>query len=311
MKYEDISLEGKVALVTGSSRGIGKGVALELGSKGATVYVTGRTTELSNAPTALGKKVVGTVGDTAQEINELGGKGIAVQCDHGNDDDVKKLFDRIARDHEGLDILVNNAFPGAEFIEQLGKNAWELPDPLGAWDMIHRVGLRSAYAASVLAVPHMIKRRSGLITNISSYAAVEYVHNVSNGTAKAGLDKLAHDLGHELKPHNIPYVSLWAGANRTELVGALTEQEDLKEHISPLVDDEAPADEVPAGNTEHPRFSGRAVTALYSDENRMALTGQAIPVAQLALDYGYTDLDGAQPPVYRNHEEAAKFFPAA
>lgn len=308
MKYEDISLKGKVALVTGSSRGIGKGIALELGAKGATVYVTGRTTDISNAPTAFGVKISGTVGDTAAEINELGGVGIAVQCDHGNDDEVKKLFKRIARDHDGLDILVNNAFAASEFTEQLGLMAWEAPDVFAAWDSVHQVGLRSAYTASILAVPYMLEKRSGLICNVSSYGAVEYVHGTAYGAAKAGLDKLAHDLGHELKPFDVPYITLWPGINRTELVAEVFKSE-KSGHLTPSVVEEDKTYQADLKNTENPRFSGRAVVSLYSDKNVMDRTGKAFPCAELALDYGYTDIDGNQPPVYRTHAEASKYFP--
>ena len=204
------SLDGKVALVTGSSRGIGKGVALELGSLGASVYVTGRTVD------AEANELGGTVGQTALEIDELGGRGIAVRCDHGNDDDVRQLFDRISRDHGPLDILVNNACSAQDMGRHVGKLSWQ--QPLEAWDEVHQVGLRSAYVASMLACPGMLEQRAGLIVNISSMGAVEYLHSVAYGTAKAGLDKLTADLAYELTPHGVAVVSLWPGLVRTELI---------------------------------------------------------------------------------------------
>ena len=143
-------LEGKVALVTGASRGIGKGVALELGSLGATVYVTGRTVD----PEA--NSLGGTVAQTALEVDELGGCGIAVRCDHADDAQVKVVFDQILGTHGCLDILINNACSAQDMGQHIGKLAWQ--QPISAWDEVHQVGLRSAYVASVLAAPMMVLR---------------------------------------------------------------------------------------------------------------------------------------------------------
>ena len=143
------SLAGTVALVTGASRGIGKGVALELGALGATVYITGRTLDADANP--LG----GTVGQTATEVDALGGRGVAVRCDHGDDAQVRSVFERIGREQGQLDILVNNACSAQDMGRHIGKLAWE--QPIEAWDEVHQVGLRSAYVASVLAAPFMVK----------------------------------------------------------------------------------------------------------------------------------------------------------
>lgn len=301
----DQSLKGVVALVTGSSRGIGKGVALELGSLGATVYVTGRTVEPDANP--LG----GTVGQTALEVDELGGQGIAVRCDHGVDAQVEALFTQI-RDEQGrLDILVNNACSAQDMGEHIGKLAWQ--QPLSAWDEVHQVGLRSAYVASVLAAPMMVEQRSGLIANISSMGAVSYLHSVAYGTAKAGLDKLAADLAHELAPHGVSALSLWPGLVRTELI--LSQCRDngrggLEMVLPRHEGDESPEQTIDLVISESPRFTGRTIAALFCDEKLKDKTGRAFACAELALEYGFTDLDGNQPPVIRNQEDAAAALPS-
>ena len=303
---EQKDLDGVVALVTGASRGIGKGVALELGSRGATVYVTGRTTDASTNP--LG----GTVSATAAEVDSLGGRGVAVRCDHGIDDDVRALFARIEAEQDRLDILVNNACSAQDMERHIGKLAWE--QPLEAWDEVHRVGLRSAYVASVLAAPIMVRQKSGLIANVSSMGAVSYLHSVAYGTAKAGLDKLAADLSHELTPHGVTAVSLWPGLVRTELIlSQCREKADGSgmEMVLPRHEgDEGPDQAIDLVISESPRFTGRAVAALYCDSKRLELTGRAFACAELAHHYGFEDVDGRQPPVIRSQEDAAAALPS-
>lgn len=302
----DRDLSGVVALVTGASRGIGKGVALELGSCRATVYVTGRTID------ANANELGGTVGQTASEVDALGGKGIAVRCDHGDDDAVRGVFSRIEKDEGRLDILVNNACSAQDMGKHIGKLAWE--QPLEAWDEVHRVGLRSAYVASVLAAPTMVQQRSGLIVNISSMGAVSYLHSVAYGTAKAGLDKLAADLAHELTPHGVTALSLWPGLVRTELIlSQCREKADGSgmEMVLPRHEgDEGPEQAIDLIISESPRFTGRAVAALFADEKLLEKTGQSFACAELASQYGFTDIDGAQPPIIRNQEDAAAALPS-
>jgi NAD(P)-dependent dehydrogenase (short-subunit alcohol dehydrogenase family) len=299
-------LDGVVALVTGASRGIGKGVALELGSRGATVFVTGRTIEPDANP--LG----GTVGQTAAEVDSLGGRGIALRCDHAVDSEVQSVFARIEDEHGCLDILVNNACSAQDMGRHIGKLAWQ--QPLEAWDEVHRVGLRSAYVASVFAAPAMVRQRDGLIANISSMGAVSYLHSVAYGTAKAGLDKLAADLAHELTPHGVTALSLWPGLVRTELI--LSESREKAdgsgmEMVLPRHEgDDGPEQAIDLVISESPRFTGRAVAALYTDEKRLEKTGKAFACAELALDYGFTDIDGAQPPVIRSQDDAAAALPS-
>lgn len=259
-------LENVIALVTGASRGVGKGIALGLGEAGATVYVTGRSVAAGALP--------GTIGETAAEVTALGGKGIAVACDHADDAQVKALIDRVLTESGRIDVLVNNAFAIPDG-NVLGK-FWELP--LDQWDTMHRVGLRSHYVASHYAAPSMIARNSGLIVNVSSFGAKIYAVSVAYGVGKAGVDRMTRDMARELKPHGVAVVSLWPGIVKTERL--LLEPDRIGFDPS---------------KGESPQFSGRAVAALVGDPDRLKVTGESLVVAELALKYGFTDLDGSQP----------------
>ena len=260
------TLEGQIAVVTGGSRGVGKGIALGLGEAGATVYVTGRSTQTGQIP--------GTIGETAEAVTALGGKGIAVPCDHGKDGEIEALFERVRVEAKRLDILVNNAFaiPDGKLIGPF----WELPLP--QWDTFHGVGLRSHYVASWYAAPMMALARRGLIVNVSSFGAKVYAISVAYGVAKSALDRMSRDMGRELMPHGVCVVSLWPGIVKTERLLA----EPGRIGFDPT-------------HGESPQFSGRAVAALASDEKRLAKSGQALVVAELADEYGFTDIDGSKP----------------
>lgn len=267
-------LNGKIALVTGASRGVGKGIAIGLGEAGATVYVTARTSrQMSNAG------LPGTIEDTAEELTRAGGKGIAVVCDHTNDEAVKALFEQIRQHHGFLDILVNSAWGGYEQMIDQGAYTWELPfwqQPLWRWDAMFQAGVRAHYGASRLAAAMMIEKGSGLIVNLSYWAAQKYKANVAYGIAKAATDRMTVDMAHELRPHNVAVVSLYPGLVRTERVLAAAKYLDLS-------------------NSESPVFVGRAVAALACDERVLTKTGQVVLAAALGLEYGFTDLDGKQP----------------
>lgn len=269
-------LQDKVALVTGGSRGVGKGVALGLGEAGATVYVTGRSCGDGKADEGLS----GTIDRTAEEVNELGGKGIPVQCDHCNDSEVETVFDHILKEQGKIDILVNNAWGGYEFIvEANGEFTWLNPfweQPRWRWDAMFSAGVRAAFVASALAARSMVSCRSGLIVNISYWAAQSYMNNVIYGVAKAATDRLVQDMAHELRLHNVAAVSLYPGLVRTERVMRVAQFYDMS-------------------NSESPQFSGRAITALAADPNVMTKSGQVLVAAALALEYGFTDIDGKQP----------------
>ena len=267
------SLTGKVALVTGASRGVGKGIALGLGESGATVYITGRT--LKDGQSAA--KLPGTIHQTADEVTNLGGQGIAVQCDHRNDDEVQAVLERIQAEQNRLDILVNNVWggyehytDGTEFWKE--KGFWNMP--VARWDAMFQAGVRAHYVASVLAAPMMIAQKSGLIVNISFFAAQRNDRGVAYGVAKAASDHMATCMAHELRDHNVTALSLYPGLVRTESV--LKADFDLS-------------------NSESPQFIGRAIAALATDPQIMLKSGQILVAATMAHEYGFTDVDGKQP----------------
>lgn len=269
------SLAGKVALVTGASRGIGKGIALGLGEAGATVYITGRTVEEGKAAVDL----PGTINVTAEEVSKLGGNGIAIHCDHTNDEEVKDVFQRIQDEQDRLDILVNNVWGGYEHFND-GTEFWKEKGfwtvPLARWDKMFQAGVRAHYIASVLAAPMLIAQHSGLIVNISFFAAQKDNAGVAYAVAKAADDRMAACMAHELHEHNVAAVSLYPGLVRTESVMKAAQYFDLS-------------------NSESPQFIGRAVAALANDPNLMQKSGQVLVAAALALEYGFTDIDGKQP----------------
>lgn len=266
-------LRGKVAVVTGATIGVGKGIALGLGEAGATVYVTGRRTEVNPDDW-----LPGSVNQVADEVTQLGGKGIGVRCDHTNDDEVEALFQRVTHEQGRLDILVNNIWGGYERMVEDGEFTWERPfweQPLWRWNVMFDAGARAHFTASRLGARLMVTQRSGLIVNISFWAAQKHLRNAIYGASKAATDKLAKDMAYELREYNVAAVSLYPGLVRTEGV--------LKFGGFDL------------GNSESPQFNGRAVAALAADPNVMQKSGQVLVSAQLALEYGFTDIDGKQP----------------
>jgi len=271
-------LKGRVALVTGASRGVGRGVASGLGEAGAKVYVTGRTGPGQAAVEGL----PGDIEQTAEEVSRLGGLGVPVSCDHCDDRAVEALFSRVRAEQGRLDILVNSAWGGYENMVEAGGYTWERPfweQPLWRWDGMFQAGLRAAYAASRLAARAMIAQRQGLIVNISFWAARKYMANAAYGVVKTATDRLTADAALELKDHNVAVVSLYPGLVRTE-------------RVMRAVEFGAPLD---LGNSESPQFIGRAVAALAVDPKIMDKSGRVLVAAALAQEYGFSDLDGRQP----------------
>ena len=269
------SLSGRVAVVTGGSRGVGKGIALGLGEAGATVYVTGRTTQEGTDVEKLG----GTVFGTAEEVTAMGGKGIPVACDHRDDAQTEQLFQRVKEEAGRLDILVNNAWGGYERMEHGGQFTWLKPfweQPFWRWDEMFHGGARAAFVASAFAARMMIEQQYGLIVNISFWAAQKYMSNAAYGAAKAAVDKMTKDMAHEAEKYNIAVVSLYPGLVRTESVLRAAEYFDMS-------------------NSESPQFTGRVIAALAADPNVMNKTGQVLVGAALAEEYGIEDIDGKHP----------------
>ncbi len=265
-------LEGKVAVVTGASRGIGRGVALGLGEAGATVYVTGRT--LSDGDSEL----PGSLESTREAVSEAGGEARVARCDHTRDEQVESLFARVLDESGRVDVLVNSVWGGYERMSEDGEFTFALPfweQPWWRWDAMFQAGVRAAYVASALAARSMVRARSGLIVNVSALAARRYLGNVAYGVSKAATDKLSSDMAEELREHGVAVVSLYPGLVRTESVVA--------------------AGIFDLSNSESPQFLGRAVAALAADANVLARSGQTLVAAELAREYDFRDIDGSQP----------------
>ncbi|QFZ84249.1 SDR family oxidoreductase [Variovorax paradoxus] len=283
-------LAGRVAVVTGASRGAGRGIAQELGAAGATVYVTGRSTRARPADTygqllALSELAAlpGTIDDTADEVTRLGGRGIAVACDHTKEDEVEALFARVEREQGRLDLLVNNAWGGHEtFTGVFEAPFWE--HPLSNWDSMFDRGVRNHLVASRCAAPGMVARRQGLIVTTTFWDRGHYLRgNLFYDLAKASMTRLAFGIAQELQPHGVASVAVSPGWMRTEFV--------LAGHKT----DEVHWQERPAlARTESPRYLGRAVAALAGDAQVLDKTGQVLRVGDLARAYGFTDIDGRQ-----------------
>jgi NAD(P)-dependent dehydrogenase (short-subunit alcohol dehydrogenase family) len=279
-------LKDTIALVTGASRGAGRGIALELGSAGATVYVTGRS--VAGGPTT--DDVPGTIDETAREVTDRGGRGIAVRCDHTVDSDVEEVFGRIRGEHGRLDVLVNNVWGGYENSECKPLPMvpfWE--QSLHQWDGMFTAGLRAHLTASRLAVPLMLPQRRGLI--ISTTANLEplpYLRNLFYDLSKNGISRLVRAMAQELREHGIAALAVAPGFMRTERVVEAFRRAGAADAL-----------DRPGGPGETPTYIGRAVVALASDERVLEKSGQVLEVGTLAREYGFTDFNGAQPAPFR------------
>lgn len=268
------SLHGKVALVTGASRGIGKGIALALGEAGATVYVTARSLDKGQATVPL----PGTLQETVEAIHQAGGVAVAVQCDHYQDNEVRHVFETIKTDQGKLDILVNNAWSGYQMLQRKESGFltkfWKHKNPEAFWDAMFDVGVRSHYVASAYAADMMVKQGSGLIVHITAAAGFHYSSSVAYGVSKASVNRMAADMAHELRQHHVAVVSLCPGRTKTEMI--------LSHKGSTTYN-------------ESPHFVGRSILALATDPNVLEKSGQTLITRQLATEYGFTDVDGTRP----------------
>ena len=290
------SLQDQIAVVTGASRGAGRGIAVELGAAGATVYVTGRTTRGAPPPAAYADFLArtgmatmpGSIEDTADEVTAAGGRGIAVRCDHGEPDQVRAVFDRVDKEHGRLDVLVNNAWGGHETftLASLAAPFWE--QPLEQWRSMFDRGVRHHLIAAQAVAPMLIRQRRGLIVTTTFWDRDRYLKgNLLYDLAKTAMTRLAFTVGEELRPHNVTSLAVSPGWMRTELI--------LAGHRT----DEASWGERPAlARTESPRYLGRAVVALAADPAVHGRTGGVFRVADLARDYGFTDIDGRVVPPF-------------
>ncbi len=268
-----------VALVTGASRGAGRGIAIALGSHGATVYVTGRSEKSGD------HALPGTIYETAEAVTQAGGKGIAVRCDHADDSQVERLFAQIREEQGRLDICVNNAAAIYDELTTPG-NFWEKPLKLS--DIID-VGIRSSYVASWHAAKIMVPQGSGLIAFTSAPGAAHYVYGPGYGAHKAGVDKMAHDMAVDFDhaKASVTAVSIWMGALLTDRLSAMIEAE--PEKYGYIRD-----------SLETPGFTGHILWQIFSDPQRSKYNGKTVLGAELAREFGIADVGGKHPPSYRD-----------
>ena len=266
-----------VAVVTGASRGVGKGIALALGETGATVYVTGRSDAHGTT-----EGLSGTIGETADAVTQRGGRGVPVRCDHTADAEVEALFTRVQQEQGRLDLLVNNVWGGYEKFDwsRFASPFWE--QPMRHWKGMFESGVRANLAATRFAVPLMLGKGRGLIVHTTAWDRDRYLSNLFYDVAKAAVNRMAFGMASELQAHDIAVIALAPGFVGTERVLAAF----------------AGAGRTPT-NLESPEYIGRAVVALAGDANVMAKSGRVLTVGEMAAEYGFTDIDGRQLPPFR------------
>ncbi|WP_034762678.1 SDR family NAD(P)-dependent oxidoreductase [Rossellomorea vietnamensis] len=273
------SLAGKVALVTGASRGAGRAIAIELGKAGATVYVTGRSTKGNST-----QNFPGTIDDTAARIDEAGGIGIAVRCDHTVDAETKAVIEQIREEQGKLDILINNVW-GAHDIGVNPGAFWE--QSLENWDTMFTAGVRAQLATNHFAIPLLRENKEALIVHTTFWDEGKYTGQFYYDLAKNALVRMAYGLSEELKEDGIAVMAVSPGFMRTELV---------LEHMGVNEDNWQESEDLKVSETPH--YVGRAITALAMDSNVMEKTGRALRAGDLAKEYNFTDVDGRYIPPF-------------
>ena len=294
------SVEPRVAVVTGASRGIGRGIALELGSEGYTVYCLGRSNRKSGLPKdarAVADGLDVTVDSAAEEVTRRGGQGHAISCDISSDEEIQCAIDRVIADQGRLDVLVCSAYTTPSEENSLRGEFWT--QGMEMWDTVNGVGLRQVYAVCLAATPHMIETAKmeytsspPLICFVSSFGGKSYTFNVAYGIGKAAVDRMAVDMSYQLAKYGVATTALYPGLVQTEANLQMVEDGTWDEASGNL--------DLSQGET--PAFSGRALLELVSldKEQMMARSGNVEVVAELAKEFGFTDLDGSQPPSIRS-----------
>jgi NAD(P)-dependent dehydrogenase (short-subunit alcohol dehydrogenase family) len=301
-----IALRGRVAVVAGATRGAGRGIAAALGEAGATVICTGRTTGTRRSDYNRAE----TIEQTADLVSSLGGTGIAVAIDHLDIGQVKDLADRIRKDHGHIDVLVNDIW-GGEILKG-GPAVWNTP----IWKLTLDDGLRILRLAidthlitSHSLLPLLVDKPGGLLVEVTDgtadYNASHYRISVFYDLAKTSVNRLAFSQGHELAPHGAMAVAITPGWLRSEMMldNFGVSEDNWRDALRPRADEKysiAPAD---FALSESPRYVGRAVAALATDPDRGKWNTKSVSSGQLAAHYGFTDIDGSRPQIWRYIEE--------
>ena len=272
-----MSDKASVAIVTGASRGAGRGIAIALGSHRCTVYVTGRSERAGD------HALPGTIYETAKAVSAAGGNGVAVRCDAGDDLQVAQLIEQVNREQGRIDILVNNA---ASIYDELNAPGHFWEKPLKLADLMD-VGLRSGYVATWYAAPTFVAQRRGLVIFTSASGAVHYVYGPAYGAHKAGMDKFAADMAVDFRNFGVAAISIWMGALLTHRLKAIIASDRDKFGYLDTI-------------AETPEFTGHIIWALYSDPKLMEISGQTVIGAEIAIKYGIKDEGGRQPPSLRD-----------
>jgi NAD(P)-dependent dehydrogenase (short-subunit alcohol dehydrogenase family) len=293
------ALGGRVAVVAGATRGAGRGIAAALGEAGATVVCTGRTTGSQRSEYNRSE----TIEETAALVTQLGGRGIAIRVDHLDSGQVKALAERIRKDHGHIDVLVNDIW-GAEVLKG-GPADWNTPiwrHDLNKGLRILRLAIETHLVTSHYLLPLLVERPGGLLVEVTDgtgdYNATRYRLSVFYDLAKVAVNRLAFSQGHELRPHGATAVAITPGWLRSEMMldNFGVSEANWRDALKTSGARSAPAD---FALSESPRYVGRAIVALASDPDRARWNQRSVSSAQLAAEYGFTDIDGSRPDIWR------------